>query len=189
MTELNYPITVPSKGAEFVVRKIASEDASQIQQLTLRLPQQDLLYINRDLTKLPVIEAWIKSAVTGDFETLVVEQDGNLVATSALAIDKRSWSSHVGEIRVLVDVSVRKNGIGRFLIERMFMHALEAGLMKIIAQMTVDQRGAIAVFEELGFIGEALLKDHVMDTECDLHDLLILSCDVERAAGNLMLAS
>ncbi len=54
------------------------------------------------------------------------------------------------------------------------------GCATIVAQMTVDQRGAIAVFESIGFRGEALLRDHVKDRSGIKHDLVILSHDVAR---------
>jgi len=44
--------------------------------------------------------------------------------------------------------------------------------------MTVDQRGAIAVFEGMGFRAEAFLHDHVKDREGRKHDVVILSHDV-----------
>jgi RimJ/RimL family protein N-acetyltransferase len=46
--------------------------------------------------------------------------------------------------------------------------------------MTLDQKGAIAVFEELGFRPEALLRDHVRDGDGVKHDITILGHDVER---------
>ena len=44
--------------------------------------------------------------------------------------------------------------------------------------MTADQQAAIAVFEEMGFKPEALLRDHVRDREGVKHDIVILSHDV-----------
>ena len=44
----------------------------------------------------------------------------------------------------------------------------------------VDQQGAIALFESLGFRAEALLKDHVRDQAGKTHDLAILAQDVAR---------
>ena len=44
--------------------------------------------------------------------------------------------------------------------------------------MTADQRGAIAVFEELGFRAEAVLRNHVADRDGKLHHLALLSHDV-----------
>jgi hypothetical protein len=51
--------------------------------------------------------------------------------------------------------------------------------------MTVDQRGAIAVFEGMGFRAEALLRDHVEDRDGNKHDLVILSHDVAKFQGQM----
>jgi hypothetical protein len=37
--------------------------------------------------------------------------------------------------------------------------ALGLGVEKLTAQLTADQRGALTVFESMGFRGEALLRD------------------------------
>jgi len=63
--------------------------------------------------------------------------------------------------------------------------AIERKLKKLSANMTVDQQGAVAIFEELGFSGEALLKDQVMDKNGETHDIVILSCDVERVHSQM----
>ena len=49
-------------------------------------------------------------------------------------------------------------------VQETFALALGCGLEKLVVQMTVDQTGAIAIFEGLGFKAEALLRDHVRDT-------------------------
>jgi hypothetical protein len=56
-------------------------------------------------------------------------------------------------------------------------------LKKLVAQMTTDQRAAIAVFEELGFRAEALLARHVVDRSGTTHDLVLLSHDVDAVAA------
>ena len=86
----------------------------------------------------------------------------------------------MGELRVIVDPDMRGKGLGQKLTQESFAIALELGLEKLMAQMTVDQRGAIAVFEGLGFRAEALLHDHVKDREGNKHDIVILSHDVAR---------
>ena len=189
MTKNKYPKTLTLGDETYTVRLSRPDDAPLIQAFALKLPQQDLLYLNRDITKMPVIEAWLKMAEPGDLETLIVEKDGEVLATSALMVDRLSWSNHVGEIRVLVAEELRKKGLGRSLIEQTFILALDKSLLKVTAQMTLDQKGAIAVFEELGFAGEALLKDHVRDLEGELHDLLIMSCDVQAATTALSLTA
>ena len=52
------------------------------------------------------------------------------------------------------------------------------GLRKIVAQMTPDQKGAMATFERLGFRPEALLQDFVVDHSGRTRDLVVMAFDV-----------
>ena len=45
--------------------------------------------------------------------------------------------------------------------------------------MTVEQLSARAGFKQIGFVAEAVLTDHVEDRNGELHDLLIMSYDVD----------
>ena len=45
--------------------------------------------------------------------------------------------------------------------------------------MTPDQRGAQAAFQRLGFVAEALLTDFVEDRNGGLHDLVMMTFDVD----------
>ena len=81
--------------------------------------------------------------------------------------------------------AVRGKGVGRALIEESFAIALNLGLEKLCAHMTVDQRGAIEIFEGLGFRGEALLRDQVKDPDGTKHDIVILSHDVARVQAQM----
>ena len=179
MTKSTTPLQTAVGGkSEYTLRELKEGDQKRLHAFAMALPQHDLLYLRRDITKRPVIEAWVKEAKLGSVETLIVEDEKDIVASAALIVDRKAWSRHVGEIRVLVANGHRKKGLGRYLVEKVFELALENGLRKIIAQMTIDQKGAISVFEEFGFSGEALLKDHVQDTAGGYHDIVILSCNV-----------
>ena len=116
----------------------------------------------------------------GGVHSLVAIADGEVVATTAVIRDALSWSAHVADVRLLVLPESRGQGVGRALLEASIEHAIAQGATKLTAQMTPDQVGAITLFEESGFRGEALLRDHVLDAEGGLHDIAILSLDVGR---------
>ena len=84
-------------------------------------------------------------------------------------------------MRLLVSAERRGAGLGRDLLECAFAIAERRGLTKLTAQMTPDQIASIALFESLGFRGEALLKGHVRDRDGTLHDLVTLSHDAGAA--------
>ena len=73
------------------------------------------------------------------------------------------WSSHVGELRVIVDPEHRGRGIGKALTRRAMLEALELGLTKMVIEVIADQESRVEMFRALGFVPEALLTDHVRD--------------------------
>jgi len=162
------------------LRYMTAADEAAVLAFARALPDHDLLFLPRDIAQPKVLAAWIAEIERGALTTLLAVRNGILVGCATIAREEFSWSAHVGEIRVIVAAEVRGKGIGRLLIEETFRIALRLGLEKLIAQMTVDQRGAIAVFESMGFRGEALLRDHVKDRGAIKHDLVILSHDVAR---------
>jgi RimJ/RimL family protein N-acetyltransferase len=132
-----------------------------------------------------VLSAWIKEIERGAITSLLAVKGGKVVGCGTLVRDPHSWSPHVGEIRNVVSTEVRGQGVGRALSQEIFALALEAGLEKLVVQMTVDQTGAIAIFEGLGFRAEALLHNHVQDRTGRTHDIVVLGHNVAQFRGQL----
>ncbi len=186
--ENRYPLKLSVNDAEQIdatLRFMTPEDEAAILAFAKGLPLHDLLYVRRDITNPKVVSAWVRSLANGSIKTLLAETDDGIIGCVALIRDPYSWSPHLGELRVLVSDKFRQKGLGRSLIQEGFRMALADDLKKLIAHMTVDQVGAVAIFEELGFRGEALLKEHVMDRDGETHDIVILSCDVDRVHNQM----
>jgi RimJ/RimL family protein N-acetyltransferase len=132
-----------------------------------------------------VLAAWIKEIERGAITSLLAVLAGRVVGCGTLVRDPLSWSPHVGEIRMVVSTDVRGQGVGRALSQETFAFALGAGLEKLVVQMTVDQVGAIAIFEGLGFKAEALFRDHVRDLAGNKHDIVVLGHDVAQVAAQM----
>ncbi len=175
-----YPRTTRGEAGDLQLRYMTAADEAAVLAFARALPDHDLLFLPRDIAQPKVLAAWIAEVEHGALTTLLAARAGTLVGCATIACEEFSWSPHVGEIRVVVAADMRGNGIGRLLIQETFRIALQLGLEKLIAQMTVDQRGAIALFESMGFRAEALLRDHVRDRAGIKHDLVILSHDVAR---------
>jgi len=143
-----------------------------------KLPAHDLLFLPRNISQPKVLSAWINEIERGDITSLLAVKDGKVVGCSALVRDPYSWSPHVGEIRMVVSPDVRGQGVGRAL-------SLGAGLEKLSVQMTVDQQGAISLFESLGFKAEALLRDHVRDVDGKKHDIVVLGHNVAQVRAQM----
>jgi L-amino acid N-acyltransferase YncA len=167
-----------SDGSEITLRLLGRLDRDAFLAFTTSLPAHDLLFLRTDITNPDVIDGWLDNIDLERIITIVGEREGKILGYGSVHMSTAPWSGHVGELRVLIDGSMRGKGLGRALTEAVFAQALERGIEKMVAQMTVDQKGAIATFEELGFKAEALLIDHVRDREGKKHDLLVYSHDV-----------
>ena len=89
------------------------------------------------------------------------------------------WSSHVGEIRLVVDPEHRGRGIGRALARRAVLDALDLSLAKLVVEVIADQESLIGMLRGLGFEPEALLTDHVRDRSGEPRDLIVLAHSVD----------
>lgn len=165
------------------IRALERGDEDAIMAFTRSLPESDLLFVTRDLTQPRVVRAWLDAVEGGEINSQIALVDGEVAGYSALVSDPLSWSPHVGEVRVLVGENWRRRNIGRDLARAAVEKGVELGLEKLIARMTVNQRGAVGLFEELGFRGEALLRDHVKTHDGQVYDLAILSHDVGTASA------
>src|ERR1700750_1868715 len=180
-----FPRQVATDAGAVALRVMGANDEAAVLAFAQQLPTHDLLFLPRNISEPKVLSAWVKEIERGAITSLLAIRDGTVVGCGTLVRDPHSWSPHVGEIRNVVSTDVRGQGVGRVLTQETFATALEAGLEKLVVQMTVDQVGAIAIFEGLGFKAEALLRDHVKDLAGRKHDIVVLGHNVAQVAAQM----
>jgi L-amino acid N-acyltransferase YncA len=180
-----YPRKVKIDTGELELRVMTRSDEAGVLAFARGLPAHDLLFLPRDISNAKVLAAWLREIEAGGMITILAVSEGAVLGCATLARDALSWSPHVGEIRVVVSRAARGGGIGRVITQSIFALAIGSGLEKLVVQMTPDQRGAIALFEGLGFRGEALLRNHVKDRDGKTHDIVVLGHDVAQVRAKL----
>lgn len=173
-----YPRTATLKDRQVTLRLMQVTDRDAVLTFAQALPADDLLFLPLDITHPKVIDGWVRHLESGRTATVVAESAGRLIGMGTLVRSETTWARHLGNIRLLVSTDARGIGLGNMLANEVFALAEENGLRKVVAQMSSEQRGAIAVFERLGFKAEALLADYVMDRQDRTHDLIVMSYDV-----------
>jgi GNAT superfamily N-acetyltransferase len=181
----SYPLHVTTEAGDIKFRMMEGADEVAVLEFARKLPVHDLLFLPRNISEPKVLSAWIKEIERGSITSLLAMKSGRVVGCGTIVRDALSWSPHVGEIRMVVSTDVRGLGVGRALSQETFALALSVGLEKLLVQMTVDQTGAIAIFEGLGFKAEALLHDHVRDLAGKKHDIVVLAHDVAKVRAQL----
>jgi ribosomal protein S18 acetylase RimI-like enzyme len=137
------------------------------------LPEGDRTFIREDVTDPEVVRGW--TAGSPGVDRWVAVDDGGRVFGYVAVLRLPGWSDHVGEVRLVVSPDRRGSGLGRELARHAVVHALEAGLTKLVVEVVADQGPALALFTGLGFTGEALLVDHIRDRDGNLRDLMVLA--------------
>jgi RimJ/RimL family protein N-acetyltransferase len=181
----SYPRRVATDAGDIEFRLMARADEAAVLAFAQELPTHDLLFLPRNISQPKVLSAWINEIERGAITSLLAVKEDQVVGCGTLVRDPHSWSPHVGEIRMVLALDVRGQGVGRALSQETFALALGAGLEKLSVQMTVDQQAAIALFESLGFKAEALLRDHVRDVDGRTHDIVVLGHNIAQVQAQL----
>src|SRR5436853_5629508 len=172
------PWTVAVHGKPLTIRLLEPEDGDELLAFARSFPERDLLFLSIDITRPEVVEGWMMRVAAGQTFTVIAEADGRMIGHATLYLSELTWTRHMGEIQLLISRDHRGLGLGHLLANEVFSLAQSLGLQKIIARMAADQRGALQVFERMGFKAEALLADFVMDRDGRTHDLIVMSHDV-----------
>lgn len=165
------------------IRALEPGDREALERFIGRVPEADRTFFKEDVEAPEVIEAWTHPGPA----RAVAVADGEVVGYVAV-VPLHGWSSHVGEVRVIVDPDRRGRGIGRALARRAVTEAIELDLRRMVVEVVADQEATIAMFRSLGFDPEALLTDHVRDQSGALRDLMILAHSVEEQWSSMVAA-
>jgi L-amino acid N-acyltransferase YncA len=179
----DFPWTDTSRARSVTFRLMDAEDKSAILELARRQTERDRAFLRTDVTNPGVIEEWIANIRRGRTVTVLAEVDGRVVGYASLHHDETLWTSHMGEIRVLVDRDLRGEGIAKRLVAELFHIAREMKLERIFCQIPGDQARVRNLFEELGFQSEAILQRWLMDMDGEMHDLLVMTHSMDDFGG------
>lgn len=164
------------------VRRPQAGDAEAVKDFFRHLPAGDRNFFKEDVLDAATVESWLQDKRSR--RALAFDDAGKVVGYAAV-IPAPGWSNHVGEIRLVVHPQERRKGIGRSLARWSVLEAARLGLSKVYVEVVADQQPAILMFQNLGFVGEALLNDHVRDRRGQLRDLLVLSLNLEDSYSSM----
>ena len=163
------------------IRSIEPRDAKELRSFFDRIPEGDRTFFKEDVLDPQIVPSWVHD--TRARRSVAVE--GERIVGCVAVIPGVGWSSHVGELRLVVDPSRRRQGLGGQLARRGLLDALRLGLRKIVVEVVADQTPAVAMFQALGFGGEALLRDYVRDRSGELRALILLAHSVDDRSSEM----
>jgi L-amino acid N-acyltransferase YncA len=121
------------------------------------------------------IDNWTLEIASGATITVIAAADGEVLGESSLHRTDVPWTRHVGIIRVVIHPQQRGRGLARLLLGEVCAVAIAAGIERLVAEMTAEQTGALALFAGLGFVQEGRYRAFARDMHGDLHDLIVMT--------------
>jgi RimJ/RimL family protein N-acetyltransferase len=161
------------------IRPLETSDEGALIAFFASLPPEATHYLRHDVKDPEVVRQFVREHDPLKVWPILAVDGDEVVADATLRVDQIGWRRHVGEIRVVVAPGYQKFGLATALIHELVNQASLRELRKLEAQILGNQTGARTAFERLGFREEARLKDHALDHNKNLHDIVILTNTVD----------
>ena len=161
-------------GTSVTIRPIVKEDAEKLHAFFCKVPSEARLFMRDDVSLREVIDSWAEELDYEKVLPLVALVDDTIVADATLNCRKFGWTSHVGKVRMVVDVDYRGEGLGTLMIRELIDTAKKMGLEILVAEIIRDQADNLSALKRLGFEKEAVFYNYVKDQTGEEHDLVIM---------------
>jgi len=175
-----YPKKVRLKdNSEVIIRPMEKGDYDKLLVFFQNLPERDRMFLKDDVTDPETIKGWFKNFDLEKVFPLVAIRDDKIIADGTLHRASHGWSKHLGEIRIVIANEYRHKGLSIILLDELFHVAIIKGVKKMMAQVAENQERALSAFEKYGFVREATLKEHIIDSNGLPGNLVIMTRNME----------
>ena len=175
----DYPKSVKLRdGRSVVVRPLGTEDFDKLYAFFQALPEEDRMFLRHDLRDRDLVRKWCDECDFGRVAALVAEDGDRIVADGTLHTTSHGWSKHTGSIRLVTARTHRHSGLGTFVARELVSLAEQRHLEKLQVHVIEDDKGAVGMFETIGFEKAAVLEDMVKDLTGKNRNLAIMVNDV-----------
>ena len=168
---------VLNNDAEVVIRPLTVEDEEALLAFYRSLPPETRLRLRQDNTNRKILQRFLEELPLGRMVVMCAfdADESALVGECSLRIMHHGWARHVGELKYSLLPQWSPTGLGGILIMELIEVASAQGLDKLVYQVLDDQVRLKKMLQDMGFVQEAILRDHATDLAGKKHDIYIMS--------------
>jgi len=183
-------------------RKRNAPVASPLQNLVIRIPtiSKDLNSLARFFAALPsslqntmryrvtdkeLLRQRLKQIDGINHWRLIAEIEGTIVGDATMDREPFGWTRHVAEVRAVVDPQYSLLDIEAALFKELAALGDKAGIERLFTEVMKGQTKLIAALEQTGFGYEATRKKYAKDLQGKLHDVILMSNDLNKVWRSL----
>jgi len=167
-------------GTEIVVRQpVIQEDLNQLMDFFGALPAEERNYLRYHVTDRELVRQRLQQVDGANHWRLIMECDGQIIADGTLDREPFQWTRHVAEVRAVFSEKAKKMHAGPILLNELVELGSAAGIELLFTEVIQEQIQLIAMLQEAGFAYEVIRKRYAKDMHGNLHDVIIMSNDLE----------
>ncbi len=179
MESVKLPVKCELKnGVDVIVREMLPGDEPAILEFFKALPLEDRHFLRNDVTDPVRVHNFMIDDTHDRVLAVVGEVDGKIIASAELDRNHYGSMTHIGQLRIIVAREYQHRGFAVILGRILVAAGISAGIEKVLAETSTENKTAMAALEKGGFKREATFKRHVKDLSGRRHDLAVYSYDV-----------
>jgi GNAT superfamily N-acetyltransferase len=144
------------------------------------VPEEEQRFFRRDASIAERVEQWCSELDYRHVFPLLAWEGDRIVGDATLEQEPGLWTAHVAKIRTLVHPDFRRRGIGGRLLGELVELARDLGVHKLVYECAAEQFELMDHLARRGFSPAARLADFIRDRSGQLHDMVLLLCDLNR---------
>lgn len=180
MIRTNKHVTLAS-GQVITIAKLSKEsDVERLRSFFISLPPESRHYLRYNVTNAGFLAARLAQLDNESHWRIVAELDGEIVGDATMDREPFAWTHHVAELRAVVHPDHQNKGVLAMMLEDLLALGAKAKIERLFTEVVGAQTEAIAALEKEGFVYEATRKRYAKDSSGKLHDVIIMSNDLEQ---------
>jgi len=169
-------------GSRLLLRPLEKGDRKALIDLFARASQQDLEYFRDDAGDAKVVGSWVDNLDLSRVYPLVAVVDERIVGDATLHFGKR-YHRHLAWVRIFLDRTHRRRGIGTLLLQSLLEVARRVGLKQLYTEVVTTQASTIKAFKDLGFQRAVCLDDYFAANDGEYLDMEVLTLRLVDVSG------
>jgi GNAT superfamily N-acetyltransferase len=167
-------------GREVIVRETSEGvDADRLYEFLSGLPASLRNHMRYDVTKRELFDHRMRQLGSTSHWRLIAEIGGEIAAEATMDREPFGWTRHVADLRAVVSPDFAGLGLRSLLLHELVHIARRTGIGRVFTEMLAEQRELIGTLESVGFEREAVLRKFARDLKGQLHDIVIMTSDLE----------
>ena len=170
-----YPKDIVLKdGTPVTLRPLDASDAAALVTFFQRIPADERWYLRHDVSDSALVRSWITDINYQRVIPIVAVREGQIIGDATLHRHRHGSRAHVGEIRLVIDPTVRAKRLGTWMVLDLIQLATGLGLEKLVAEIASSETAAIRALRHLDFVREAVIPELHKDASGTAYVLVIM---------------